>query len=113
MVSVTTIDKFCSTHGLKPNHVKIDVEGVEGKVLLGAREVLEQGNCKYICEWLGGAEKNREAANLLERCGYVALDPSCSDRVDLGSIEDHEDRNVLLVHSSKAPSLEILPKGTL
>lgn len=38
--SQTTLDAFCHTHGIRPDVIKIDVEGAEFSVLEGAREIL-------------------------------------------------------------------------
>ena len=35
---VTTIDAYCERHGIKPNGIKIDVEGYESKVLRGCHQ---------------------------------------------------------------------------
>jgi len=40
-VQSTTIDTFCKTKNVKPKLIKIDVEGVEGEVILGAMKVIE------------------------------------------------------------------------
>lgn len=104
-VAVTTVDKYCSKHGLSPKLIKIDVEGVEGRVLVGAKTLLEQGDCRIICEWLGGLQQNREACEILAQCGYVAMDPTDLGRIDLGNIPGYKDRNVLLVHGSEVPAL--------
>jgi len=40
-VQSTTIDTFCKTKNVKPKLIKIDVEGVESEVILGAMKVIE------------------------------------------------------------------------
>ena len=40
MVPITTIDDYCRRTGITPDVVKIDVEGAEYDVLMGAKEVL-------------------------------------------------------------------------
>lgn len=37
---VTSLDQYCTDHGLVPQLIKIDVDGYEGKVLRGARDLL-------------------------------------------------------------------------
>jgi len=109
LISVTTVDEYCFKHRLTPKLMKIDVEGVEGRVLIGARKLLEQGDCRIICEWLGGLRQNEEACEVLAQCGYVALDPTDLSRVDLKNSLGYKDRNVLLVHASKLPTLYLKP----
>lgn len=43
----TTLDKFCSSHKIAPNILKIDVQGCEGLVLNGSKNVLEN-SVEYI-----------------------------------------------------------------
>jgi len=41
-VDVTTIDDYCSTNNIRPNGIKIDVEGAEGLVIEGAQEIIQK-----------------------------------------------------------------------
>jgi len=40
-VTVTTIDRFCAARGIRPDFIKVDVEGAELAVLEGARGTIE------------------------------------------------------------------------
>tara|TARA_R110002073_G_scaffold24646_6_gene82938 strand:+ start:150 stop:1040 length:891 start_codon:yes stop_codon:yes gene_type:complete len=104
-VSVTTIDEYCAQQQLSPTLIKIDVEGAEGRVIVGARRTLEKGHCRIICEWLGQPQQNEEACAILTQYGYVALDPTNFQPVDLNKLREFEDRNVLLIHASEIPLL--------
>lgn len=101
MVPVTTIDAHCAAYGLTPDLIKIDVEGIEGRVLLGAREALGRGKAVILCEWTPPSKAHDRARALLDETDYVALDPATFEPVDLMSDRMHEDRNVVLCPTSR------------
>ena len=45
-----TLDRFCAMRAVRPDVIKIDVEGAELKVLLGARGLLERVRPEILCE---------------------------------------------------------------
>ena len=45
-----TLDSYCQERGLLPQVIKIDVEGAEYRVLLGARELLFKNDVSILCE---------------------------------------------------------------
>jgi len=49
-VPVTTLDSYCREHKLSPAVIKIDVEGLEKEVLIGARTILEQSRPYLLIE---------------------------------------------------------------
>jgi FkbM family methyltransferase len=49
-VPSVTVDSFCRTINAKPDVMKLDVEGAEFKVLLGARNLLREGGVTILCE---------------------------------------------------------------
>lgn len=106
LVPVMSVDEFCSENGLAPTAIKLDVEGYEGEVLCGAGEVLKRGDCAIICEWMGTSPAHIEARDLLDESGYIALDIHDFSEVDLASRTRDGDRNVLLVHHSRADHLK-------
>ncbi|AWU98022.1 FkbM family methyltransferase [Azospirillum ramasamyi] len=54
-IDVTTLDRFCDTQGVRHvNFLKIDVEGAELEVLLGARRLLRHGRADIIQFEYGG-----------------------------------------------------------
>jgi FkbM family methyltransferase len=49
-VSAITLDSFCHSTGLRPDFLKMDVEGAEYDVLLGAKETVAQFRPKMLIE---------------------------------------------------------------
>jgi FkbM family methyltransferase len=47
-VPTITLDQFCSEYGLQPNILKIDVEGAEKQVLMGAKTLLPTITCVVV-----------------------------------------------------------------
>lgn len=71
-VEVVTLDAFCAAEGLRPALVKIDVEGFEHEVLLGAREVLATHRPVVMVE----VQRHAEAiVDLLRGLGYDLYRP--------------------------------------
>jgi len=46
-VSVS-VDEFVASTGVMPNHIKVDVDGIEPKIVAGARETLANPQLKSI-----------------------------------------------------------------
>ena len=105
LVPVTTIDAHCSARCLSPDLIKIDVEGVEGNLILGARETLLEANAVIVCEWTGSSEAHKAARALLIEANYVAIDPQTGKRATLSVGRDHHNRNVLLCPASRVEEL--------
>ena len=79
-ISIPTIslDTFCSENNLKPNLVKIDVEGAELLVLRGASKLLNQ-SCPIIIlavhpYWLPAGQSSQQIFELLTKHGYTVYD---------------------------------------
>jgi FkbM family methyltransferase len=49
-VPTITLDSFCTAAGIQPNILKIDVEGAEYEVLMGAREIIAQFRPELLIE---------------------------------------------------------------
>ncbi len=49
-VPATTLDSYCSSTGFRPDFLKMDVEGAEYEVLLGAKETIAQFRPKMLIE---------------------------------------------------------------
>ncbi len=67
-LTATTLDKFAGTHPL-PDFIKIDVEGEEGSVLVGAQSLL-QGKKPIICCEIHNEEAARDVQRTLASHGY-------------------------------------------
>ncbi len=72
-----TLDAFTAERGLRPDVIKIDVEGAEFRVLQGARRMLTEGAPLIFCEIhpqqmqnVGGSVA--ELLDLVASLGYTA-----------------------------------------
>ena len=81
-VEVTTVDDAAERYG-SPRLLKVDVEGAELDVLVGARRVLEETHPTVIVE-VHSADLERRSALLLEERGY-----ECERRTDRGKKEPY------------------------
>jgi FkbM family methyltransferase len=76
----TTIDSLVTQHSLRPGLIKIDVEGMEHKVLLGARRTLRDFRPVIYSELSDtllrhNGTSGQEVVNFLKDHGYVVQDP--------------------------------------
>jgi FkbM family methyltransferase len=77
-IQTITLDTFCSEVNLRPNLVKIDVEGAELLVLRGAAKLLAE-SCPMIIlavhpYWLPAGQSPQQIFELLTRYGYTVYD---------------------------------------
>jgi FkbM family methyltransferase len=77
-IQTISLDTFCSEVSLKPNLVKIDVEGAELLVLRGAAKLLAE-SCPTIVlavhpYWLPTGQSSRQIFELLTGYGYTVYD---------------------------------------
>ena len=77
-IQTITLDTFCSETNLKPNLVKIDVEGAELMVLRGAAKLLGECCPTIILAvhpyWLPAEQSTRQIFELLAGYGYTMYD---------------------------------------
>jgi FkbM family methyltransferase len=77
-IETITLDTFCNESNLRPNLVKIDVEGAEMLVLRGAARLLKE-SCPTIIlavhpYWLPAGQTTRQIFELLAGYGYSMFD---------------------------------------
>jgi FkbM family methyltransferase len=77
-IRVITLDTFCSAVNLRPDVVKIDVEGAELMVLRGAAKLLRE-SCPTIIlavhpDWLTTGQSSQQIFELLTGYGYTVYD---------------------------------------
>ena len=73
VVTTTTLDSYCLKHNIRPNLLKIDVEGNELKVFQGGANILKNYKPKIIVEIEAlhvGREKVLETFEFLKNFGY-------------------------------------------
>ena len=77
-IQTITLDTFCSENGLRPNLVKIDVEGAELLVLRGASKLLRAACPTLILAvhpyWLPKGQSTRQIFEFLTGYGYTMYD---------------------------------------
>jgi FkbM family methyltransferase len=77
-IQTVTLDSFCGMVDIRPNLVKIDVEGAELLVLRGANKLLSEA-CPVIIlavhpYWLPTGQSTAQIVELLEAHGYTVFD---------------------------------------
>jgi FkbM family methyltransferase len=77
-VSATTLDAYCGERGLRPSFVKLDAEGAEPEILLGATTMLRCRPVLSVEIWSGEAGRNH-AQRIARLLGDFSYEP-CSLR---------------------------------
>jgi len=98
-----TLDAFAERSGLhRVDVIKIDTEGAEESVLLGARELLERCSPHIFCEILPG-RKSEGIERLLSSLGYAyfRLERGGVQRVDSLKHEAHDSNDHLFIHGDR------------
>ena len=77
-IQTVTLDSFCREAAVRPNVVKIDVEGAELLVLRGSEELLTESQPTLILAvhpyWLPTGQAPAQVAALLDAYGYTVFD---------------------------------------
>lgn len=90
-ISLTTLDQVCSDRALRPDFVKIDIEGAELAALRGMECVLRNHRPIVFIEI---TENGAECFALFERLGYQAFNPRLQ-RVGATAVANADPANVL------------------
>lgn len=72
LVHALTLDSFCASASIRPDVIKVDVEGAELEVLQGARDTIERCRPKLLIELhhFDGDAANHPAPGWLKSYGY-------------------------------------------
>ena len=66
------LDKFIDSIGIKPNHIKIDVDGNEFLILKGGKDILKSENLKSLLVELDESRNDYEdSLKFIKSCGLV------------------------------------------
>lgn len=71
-VETITLDNFCAERNIRPEFIKMDVEGAEFNVLLGGEATIRNCRPQMLIEvhHFDGKPHGNPAIEFLERCGY-------------------------------------------
>ena len=64
-----SIDDFLQFNPAFPNHLKIDVDGNEGRIIYGAKNTLTDKRLKSILVEIDDGENNKELFDFIDSCG--------------------------------------------
>lgn len=90
IVNVTTVDTYCENYGLEPDIIKIDVEGFEHEVLVGAERTLRGARPRaVICEFTPERDDPAGIIAIMDGHGYAPH--SIADDGELTAIKADQD----------------------
>ena len=105
-VETITLDEIAINYNFNPDLIKIDVEGVESSVLMGATEIAKRGRAKFIievhsCENLSIIENTQLIINWCNKNDYSIFYLSSHEKLENTDIIKHRGRfHVLLIPKS-------------
>jgi FkbM family methyltransferase len=101
LMRIVTIDTYCREQSIIPNLIKVDVEGSEYDVLLGAKNILQRHHPILLVEFHTPRDanyiqkSNREMVRMLEGLDYRCLWSHHRDRhAGLYGIDSRTDRDI-------------------
>jgi len=102
-IDLETLEHFSREHSIdKIDVLKIDAEGVDDKVLVGAGELLKSGNISFaFCEYNPGAKAGQRCLSLLEEHRFAILYIVRNDRYLVRDLNRYP-------HQSHKPPLNLL-----
>lgn len=86
-VPTVTLDEFIRNHP-RPDFIKLDVEGAETEVLVGATSLLSSSSAPKLLIELHGEDKARSIESTLTACGYELCDLS-GEKLVAGAVGQH------------------------
>ncbi|GGB48546.1 hypothetical protein GCM10011316_20860 [Roseibium aquae] len=97
-VKTISIDDFCSEKQINPTAIKIDVEGAEYDVLVGAEKTLQEVQPVVVYEDIGNVRAKRDPIDILVRNGYRLYDAALYEHVDRSFYDERKGvANVLAI----------------
>ena len=95
-VLTETLDSYCQRNNIKPDFLKIDVEGNELRVLKGGLAVLKKHRPKILVECEGrhaGKENVLEIFDMLKNLGYIGSFISGIKRIPIAEFDFERNQN--------------------
>ncbi len=85
----TTLDALAEACGIRPDHVKIDVDGLEAGVLRGGKRLLGSGNVRSVLVELNDSRTDhRDAMSWMRSAGYRQIERGQSEMTARGRFVD-------------------------
>ncbi|MCB0689467.1 MAG: FkbM family methyltransferase [Saprospiraceae bacterium] len=102
-VDCITLDEYCMTNNIRPDLLKIDVEGHEEQVFYGANKIIEQNRPSIICEVLPSAN-NHFIETFMERNNYLCYDISSGKPKKIMRLNELNSKSdILLISANYLP----------
>jgi FkbM family methyltransferase len=92
-----TVDNYCQENGIERiDFLKIDTEGFDYKVLLGAKQMIQSGNIKYIqFEYWDGVRKFYDMLNSMYDMWFI--------NADISKNQDLDEECIIMIDTQRIP----------